>query len=144
MVLLLVPVAAWLGAWTWRKRREHLASHPREVRRRSVARKVRAGLDELSQLAARGEGEEVFVRVFRLLQEQLGERLDLPAASITEAVLDERLQPAGVRPELVAELHGLLQACNQARYAPAGSVQDLQQMVGRLERVLDELRRVEV
>jgi len=143
-VLLLAPVTAWLASWSWRKRQEHLASHPREVRRRTVARKVRAGLEELARLAAQGDAPEVFARVFRLLQEQLGERLDRPAASITEAVLDDQLQPAGVRPELVAELHELFQSCNQARYAPAGSVQDLQQMVARLERVLGELRRIKL
>jgi hypothetical protein len=144
VVLALAPVVSWLGVLTWRRRREHLARHPREVRRRAVARKVREGIEELRQLAGRGEGSEVFVRVFRLLQEQLGERLDLPAASITESVLDDRLQPAGVRPELVSELHSLLQACNQARYAPVGSVQDLQETVTRLERVLTELRRIEL
>lgn len=140
-LLSFTPLAVFAGAAVWRRRQDSLARNPRERRRREVARKVRSGLETLGQAAARGDSREVFALVFRLLQEQLGERLDLPAASITEAVLEERLVPAGAAAGLVAELRALFQACNQARYAPAGSVQDLQDTVRRLERVIDALRR---
>jgi len=40
--------------------------------------------------------EAFFATLFRLLQEQLGERLELPASSITEAVIEEHLRPRGV------------------------------------------------
>jgi hypothetical protein len=77
--------------------------------------------------------------LFRLLQEQLGERLDLPASAITEAVIEERLRPARVDEKLVGDLDGLFQACNQARYAPVRSSLELTALIPRLESALREV-----
>lgn len=139
-----VPLLAWLAVWYGRRRREHLASHPRLVRRQTVARLVRTGRADLAGHAADGHVAEVYMLTFRLLQEQLGERLDLPAASITEAVVDEHLKPRGLPEDLIQEVRTLFQACNQARYAPVGSVEDLQNLVARVDRTLGELQKVEV
>ena len=140
----LAPAAGWLAALGWRKRRERLAANPRLVRRRAVSRQVRRGLEELEQRAAAADAAGFFALAFRLLQEQLGERLDQPAASITEAVVDERLRPRGVPEPLLAELHQLFQECNQARYAPTGSAQDLRAVAARLRRALEELRQLDL
>ena len=91
-----LPVLAWLAAFVWRKRTDSLANNPRLRRQRHVARLVRDGLNELRRLAAENKSDEFFATLFRLLQEQLGERLDCPASSITEAVIDERLAWLGV------------------------------------------------
>lgn len=139
-----LPVLAWLVALALRRWREHLARNPRLVRRRQVRHLVTAGLEELSRHASAGDATRFFALVFRLLQEQLAERLDLPAGAITEAVLDERLKSKGVRAALLADLHGLFQACNQARYAPAGTVQNLRQTADTVGRVLRDLQGVEV
>ena len=85
------PLLLLGGSLGWRWWREHLALNPRMVRRRQVARTVQQGLQELTRLAARQDPDAFFALTFRLLQEQLGERLDLPSASITEAVIDEQL-----------------------------------------------------
>lgn len=141
---LLLPVVLWLAALTWRKRAEHLAANPRQLRRRTVTRRVRTGLQELERLADSRDTAPFFALACDLLQEQLGERLDLPAAAITEAVLEEHLRPRGAAEPLLAELHALFQACNQARYAPAGSAQDRRDFTARLRRALDALRRLEL
>jgi len=138
------PLLGLLLAWLARQHREHLDRHPRLVRRQEVHRFVKSGLHELSRHARDGEAERFFALVVRLLQEALGERLDLPAASITEAVIKERLEPLGVSSELTRELHALFQACNQARYAPAGSVEDLQETARSVGRVLRELQGLKI
>ena len=102
------------------------------------------GLDELRGLASQNKSDEFFATLFRLLQEQLGERLDLPASAITEAVIDERLRPRGVRAELLASLHELFQTCNLARYAPIQSSQELAAIIPKLESALNELRELKV
>ncbi len=73
------------------------------------------------------------------MQEQLGERLDLPASAITEAVLDEKLRRRAPD-ELVQQLHELFQLCNQARYAPHRSTRELLELVPVVERSLAQLR----
>jgi len=82
------------------------------------------------------------VLLFRLLQEQVGERLDLPAPSITEAVIEEQLRPHGVPEEILTQLHELFHACNQARYAPQHTLPMLVALAPRAEAVLRELQQL--
>jgi hypothetical protein len=135
-----VPVFALMSCVALRKHKENLANNPRLRRQRQVAQIVREGLQQLQRLAAEKNSDEFFATLFRLLQEQLGERLDLPASAITEAVLDERLRPRGVNSELLASLHELFQTCNLARYAPIKSSQELAAIIPKLESVLNQLR----
>jgi hypothetical protein len=135
-----VPAFALLSCLILRKRKEALANNPRLRRQRQVAQVVREGLEQLRHLASQNQSAEFFATLFRLLQEQLGERLDLPATAITEAVIDERLRPGGVSEETLASLHELFQSCNLARYAPVESGEELAQMIPKLETTLNELR----
>jgi len=139
-----LPVVAWLGALLWRKRREHLDKNPRIVRRQAVRRAVRQGLAQLRQLAQANRAEEFFALVVRLLQEQLGERLGLPAAAITEAVVDEQLRSRGVPAASLDALRDLFQVCNQARYAPVTSSRELMTFVPRVESILADLKEMEL
>jgi hypothetical protein len=132
---------AWLGLLIYRKRRESLANNPRLRRQREVAQRVDRGLRELPELAAAQKSEPFFAMVFRLLQEQLGERLDVPASAITEAVIEEKLRGRDLPDPLLQELHELFQACNQARYAPFQTKEELTSYIPRLESVLHALQR---
>ena len=135
-----VPVLAWLSLFVWRKRREALANNPQLRRQRDVARKIRNGTKDLQAQAATRKSEDFFATLFRLLQEQLGERLDLPASAITEAVIDERLRGRHLPDATLAVLHELFQTCNAARYAPTQSQQELEALIPKLEAVLRELQ----
>jgi hypothetical protein len=135
-----LPLAVWLGLLARRKRAESLANNPRLRRQREVAVRVRDGLRELRAHAQAQASAEFFATLFRVLQEQLGERLDLPASAITEAVVDERLRPRGVDEATLRGLHELFQACNAARYAPVSSAQELAALIPRVEAALATLR----
>lgn len=138
------PLALWLALLARRKQAEKLANNPRLRRRREVEKLVNAGLAELRQQAAAAQAEPFFVNLFRLLQEQLGERLDLPASAITEEVLDERLKSLGAGAELCQALHALFQACNAARYAPVREVGELTKLAEQFDAAVAELRKLEV
>jgi hypothetical protein len=144
LALQAVPVLAWLSALAWRRRTENLANNPRLRRRRQVAQVVRQGLQDLRRLAAANNSDEFFATLVRLLQEQLGERLDVPASAITEAVIEERLRPRGVPEATLTSLHELFQTCNLARYAPVKSSQELAAMIPRIEAVLRALQEVKL
>ena len=124
-----------------RKRREHLANNPRILRQRQVAAVLRDGQAQLRGHAEANSSDEFFAVLFRLLQEQLGERLNLPASAITEAVVEERLSPRGISTDLSTRLHELFQMCNQARYAPVKSSQELSALIPKWESVSHELQR---
>jgi len=139
----LVPPAVWIGLLLFRKRRERLEKDPRLRRRNEVSQKVRRGLGELRAQAADQNSEAFFATVLRLLQEQIGERVDLPANAITEAVVEERLRPGGAPDELRTAIQELFQICNLARYAPVKSSEELSAVVPKVEKTLAALQRWE-
>jgi hypothetical protein len=144
LALQMVPLLAWISTLVWRKRSESLANNPRLRRQRKVARIIQDGLVELRRLAAENKSDEFFAVLFRLLQEQLGERLDLPASAITEAVIEERLRPGGAPETVLAGLQEMFQTCNLARYAPIKSSQELAAIIPKFEVVLNGLRGLKV
>lgn len=139
-----VPFVLWLALLTRRIQAEKLANNPRLRRRREVEKLVNAGLRELRQQAVGAQPEAFFANLFRLLQEQLGERLDLPASAITEDVIEERLQPQGASEGTCQSLHALFQACNAARYAPVRETAELAKLAEQFAAVVEELRGLEV
>lgn len=137
-----VPVLLWLALLVRRRRAESLASNPRLRRQREVAQRMRDGLKELRGHAGARRSNEFFALLFRLMQEQVGERLDLPASAITEAVIDSRLRGRGLSEAGVQTLHELFQTCNAARYAPTQSSHELAALIPKLEGVIAELQKV--
>ena len=135
-----VPLAAWLGLLVRRKQGESLAANPRLRRQREVERTIHNGLKDLHREANANEAEKFFATLFHLLQERLGERLDLPASAITEAVLDERLVPLGVPEEMLARWRELFQTCNQARYARQSTNEELMSLIPKVESAMAELK----
>ncbi len=142
--LQVIPPALWLGLLVWRKQRERMANDPKLRRRREVAHKVRVGLEELRQDAAAQHSDSFFATVMRLLQEQIGERLEMPPNAITEAIVEDRLRPAGASRELCNAVQALFQRCNQARYAPVKSSEELSAVIPRLEDTLRDLEQWEL
>ncbi len=138
-VLQLLPIGVWGLALLWRRREDRLANDPRLRRRREVARHISDTLPQLRAYAAAKQHDSFFATAFRLLQEQIGERLDLPAAAITEAVVDEKLPTLGAKPELLSSLRDLFQQCNQARYAGSGAA-GMEALIPKFESALHEIR----
>ncbi len=137
-----VPVLAFLAAFVWRKRTDNLANNPRLRRRRFVSQLVAQGLQDLKKFASANQSEEFFALLFRLLQEQLGERLDCPATAITENVIDEHAALRGVLKPTREALHELFQLCNQARYAPVRGTSELNSVAQNFEKAVGELQEV--
>jgi hypothetical protein len=127
-----------------RRRIDNLANNPKLRRRLRVAQITRQGLSDLRHHAAANDSDQFFATLSHLLQEQLGERLDLPASAITEAVIEENLEPRGVSEIILDPLGELFQTCNLARYAPIKSSQELAAIIPKAEAVLRSLREVKL
>lgn len=135
-----VPVLAFLAALVWRRRADHLANNPRLRRRRAVALLMAGGLEDLKKHAAANRPEEFFATLFRLLQEQLGERLDCPASAITENVVEEQALLRGAPATTRNALREQFQLCNQARYAPVRGTGELNSVAAQFEKLIRELQ----
>jgi tetratricopeptide (TPR) repeat protein len=88
--------------------------------------------------AAANDTAKFHSTILRLLQEQLGERLDLPAPAITEAVLDE---VKGLNAANRALLRELFRACDQYRYTPEHTSQALASLIPKVKTALDALQK---
>jgi hypothetical protein len=140
LVLQSVPIMAFISAVVIRRRAENLANNPRLRRQRHVAQVIEQGLGDLKRAAAENQSEQFFATLVLLLQEQLGEKLDVPATAITEAVIEERLRPRGVPETILNLLQELFQRTNLAKYAPIKSSQELAALVPKIEALLTDLR----
>ena len=136
-----LPVLAMAGVLGWQAYQNHLALNPRIRRRQQVEKQIAKGIGELRKLSRSGQKEEFFAMAFRLLQEALGERLNLPAVAITESVVDEKLRPAGVPEELLKNVHEVFLMCNQARYA--GSMSDLNEACEKVQEAIHEVQKIQ-
>jgi hypothetical protein len=139
-----LPVFAWLAAFVWRKRTENLANNPRLRRHRHVLKLIQNGTNDLRRFAAENNSVKFFAALFRLLQEQLGERLDCPASAITEAIIDEHPVFRSVPEATLHELLKLFQLCNQARYAPMRTSGELAAVIPQFENAVRELQNLNV
>ncbi len=140
-----VPVLAFISLLVWRRRADNLANNPRLRRQRAVEQLIAGGLDDLNKFAAENKSDEFFAMLFRLMQEELGERLDCPAISITEAAVDdERLVALGAKPETINSLRELFHACNQARYASVQTSQELSALASKFKGTVAELQQLKV
>ncbi|HEX3628252.1 MAG TPA: BatD family protein [Verrucomicrobiae bacterium] len=139
-----IPVIAFIAALVWRRKTDSLANNPRLRRRLAVQQLIAGGLNDLNKFAAENKSNEFFAMLFRLLQEELGERLDCPAISITEADADERLTAMGAKPETLNSLRELFQACDQARYAPVQTSQELSALASKFQSTVSELQELKV
>jgi hypothetical protein len=137
-----LPVLAFIGAFIWRKRTDNLANNPRLRRKIAVEKLVQTGIADLKKFAAENKSEEFFALLFRLLQEQLGERLDCPATAITENVVEENFILRGANETTRSGLRELFQLCNQARYAPVRGTAELNSVAAQFEKVIGELQEV--
>jgi hypothetical protein len=135
-----LPVAALLSAVAYRKRADKLSRNPRLRRKIETRRYIEGRLPDLEKMAAKQETDHFYALTFRLLQEQLGERLNLPSSAITEAVLDQELPGRKAPISLIEELHHLFRECNQARYAPGGPGGHLQALLPRVRQALRDLQ----
>lgn len=135
-----LPVLAYLAAFVWRQRTDSLANNPRLRRRRTVAQLMAAGLAELKQHAAANQPDEFFAKLFHLLQEQLGERLDCPASAITENVVEEHALLRGAPAATRDALREQFQLCNQARYAPVRGTSELNSVAAQFDQLVRELQ----
>ncbi|HUD45604.1 MAG TPA: BatD family protein [Candidatus Baltobacteraceae bacterium] len=139
LMLQTIAPLAWICALLWRQQKDKLAANPRLRRRREVARSMREGLADLSQLAAANDVEKFYSTVLRLLQEQLGERLDLPAPAITEAVLEDC---KGLDAAAAVAARDLFHACEQYRYTPEHTAQELASLIPKVKTALDVLQNI--
>jgi len=140
IALQLLPLLAWGGSALLRRRREFLLRNPRHVRRLKVHRHVMRGLASLREHAAAQRADAFYAELHHLLQEQLGEKLNLPASAISSEIVEHRLRGSLAHPDLVESVERLFRHCDLARYALQATGDDLTTVLSQAETTLKQLQ----
>ena len=106
-----------------------------------LAQLVANGLNDLKKFAAENKSDEFFATLFRLLQEQLGERLDCPANGHHGKCRRGKLRVARRAGNTRKALREQFQLCNQARYAPVRGTGELNSVAAKFRKPLASCRR---
>ena len=138
----LIPLLGWVSALLYRVQKNATGRNPKSLRKKRVKVIISDGLANLRGLASQNQSDEFFAQLFRLLQEQIGERLDLPAIAITEAVIESELQNRLSNQDSLQLLERLFHTCNQSRYAPIDSQSELSQLADDAETIIAELQQL--
>ncbi len=145
-VLISAPVAlAQLAAVGWlvaaalvRWRRSVLAANPRLARLRGAAGRAVKQIRAATGLPPR----ESAAQVAAALSAYVSDKLDIPAATVSSASIEEFLGEAGVSAETLGVAAALLRECDAARFAPSAADVPLAPRAAELvRRVEGDLRR---
>ncbi len=116
MLVLVPPLAVGVVALGQRRARR-LSGDGAYARRQGALRRARLRLDE----ARRAPGSELAERTAAALGAYVADRCNLPPGAVTSAEVALRLRGAAVPQDLVEAITGLLESCEQARYAGGGA-----------------------
>ncbi len=131
--ILLLPPLAYLGALAAARRRHRYRQDAGLARRRQALARARRKLRRLGADAGAGGTEELSLCVRRFL----GDKLGIEGSALTAAEARQHLADRGLAPARVAEVGGLLERFEAARFGAAGTAADLPEEVGDLLRRLD-------
>ncbi len=134
LALNVFPVVALVGAVAWKRRVDKLRGDMAYARRSRAAKQARRLLAETGS----------FDQVQRALQSYLGDRLNIPASGITVAIVDDQLLPRGLKADLAEELKGCFEACDTARFAGGSGGADVATLRERVERLIDEIEKIQL
>ena len=116
------------------KKNERLRTDIRYARMQKAYKNARRGLAGAAALSQTGPHsgagrqapnhngsgqEEFYTKIFKTLQEYIGDRLHVPSGGITIESAGQYLRPKGVPAEILTKLNQVFEACDAARFAPA-------------------------
>lgn len=100
-----------------------------------------AALDDLSDMDAGADEQDAALLL--VLRQYLGDRLGLPAGSLTFSAVRENLTKREIDDELIDALDGLFTRCEAGRYAPGSLAgQDMEATITRMRDAADSLEEV--
>ena len=115
----LLPLLFLLPVWLHHKQREKIRTDLRYARRLEARKQAKRGLQEGEKILKGGKASGYYDSFFKIFQDYLGNRFDLPSKSITVEEVDQILTPAGVDGQTLLKIRRIFFRCDLARYASA-------------------------
>ncbi len=137
MFLPLLTIAAALG---YKRYRRKYTGDVRYVRRKRANKLSKQRLKEARDLLRQGEAKAFYAAISSTLRRYLGDKLDLPPASISGVEVSRTLRESGLHEETAQTLIRCLDTCDYARFAPVeANTEDMQEILRDAEAIIHEI-----
>lgn len=114
---LLLAVAGAMMFIMWRRRNVD----PEARKLRQAGKVARRRLNKAGKFLRAKNLDAYYAELLRAMQSYLSDKLALPASQLSRDSISEALARRGASPELISNLHALLNDCEMARYTPQTS-----------------------
>lgn len=136
----LLPFFLIGGAILYKRHLDRLMSDIGYVRQRGANKRTMQRLKRASDLLKRGEAKEFYAAASSALRQYVGDKLNLPPASLTDSDGLRRLEEMGVDAETAALLKRCLEQCDFARFAAAaGDEREMNALLRDAEQVIERI-----
>ncbi|MBD3184551.1 hypothetical protein GF312_19870 [Candidatus Poribacteria bacterium] len=135
----LIPLLGLGFALFYQKRRERFTSDKAYARQYHAPKKARKGLEQAQKFMELGKYQDFCSRIFRTMQEYLGDRFNLPFAGITIEIVDE-LRQQGISEDILDKLSFFFQSCDVMRFAQSDiDMEKAREMLNTAKEVIEYL-----
>ena len=141
--LALLPVAGFAGLVITMRKREAERKDAAGLRNRRAVRVAQKRLRQAKEMLGKPDMYvPLAAEAARALWTYLGDKLNLQQADLSLERVEGELGARGVEPEVVTSVRSLLETCEMARFAPAGSaVTDMQKIYDEGQRIIVEIEK---
>ncbi len=140
IVLLLLPVAGFAGAFVYGRQRQAVMADEVGFRNRKALKIAQKGLKSAEQMLQTSTGSDqklkFYSEVARAMWKYLGDKLNIPPAEMSIEGATTQLAGRSVPGEVLSQLKALLESCEMARFAPTSLE------TGAMQKAYDEAKRV--
>ncbi len=142
VIIQFFPISAVIFSLLFAKRRQRLETDIPYARRLRAPRRAKKNLLRVRHFLKTKDRDKFFEAVFKTLQEYIGDRFHLSAASITESVVDN-LARYDIEKDILDKLRECFSNCDMARYAPSEITDEqMDNTLKLLESVIEKLERL--
>ncbi len=139
-IVLLAPIAASVGAATYRRRRDRLDGDVAYARTQAAKKNARRRLARARRLAG-SNATEFHGAVAGALQGFLADKLNLSEAGFVQSEVDRKAQTAGVQEGTLKRLRRCLDECNRMQFAPASEAGDPKELLEEAAKLMQDIDR---
>lgn len=141
-LLLLLPMAAVLGALGLRFHQDRLAGDPAYARWRRAGKVAHTRLAKARRMASGESSTEFYAEVATALRGFVADKLDVAEAGMQMRDAEARLRTRGASEDSVKEFAACVERCDRQRFAPeAGDAEEETRFLKRVSKVMTALDR---
>ncbi|MDD5634482.1 MAG: hypothetical protein PHW46_04315, partial [Candidatus Omnitrophica bacterium] len=127
------------------RRKERILKDASYARYLKAPRRAKGGLKTAKAHLDKGEIVLFYDTIFKMLQEYLSGRLNLPKGNVTVHVIEEKIGAVNHNKEILQDVSDVFAKCEMARYAPsAAGKKEAEEVFEKVRKIIDYMEKVRV